>query len=170
MIRRGERHNVTMPPTVNIRIAHIISGAQTGADRAALDWAIAHGLPHGGWCPAGRRAEDGVIPDIYQMRETPSRAYESRTKCNVRDSDATLIISKNPELSGGSKRTREFAIALGKPCLHLHAGLDSAAALRDFLASNPVTVLNIAGPRESTEPGIGSFVLTTLDTCRDSFA
>lgn len=159
-----------MPPTVENRILHIISGGQTGADRAALDWAIAHGLPHGGWCPAGRRAEDGVISDIYQLVETPSRAYEPRTKWNVRDSDATLIISQRSELTGGSKRTQEFAIALGKPCLHLHAGLDAAVELRDFLAKHPVTVLNIAGPRESTEPGIGQFVLAALDACRDSLA
>ena len=140
---------------------------QTGANRAALDWAIAHGMDHGGWCPAGRRAEDGVIPDAYQLIETPSRAYEPRTKCNVRDSDATLIISQRPELTCGSKRTQEFAIALGKPCLHLHAGLDAAAALRRFLAINSVIVLNVAGPRESTEPGIGRFVTATLDACRD---
>ena len=145
----------------------IISGGQTGADRAALDWAIAHGIPHGGWCPAGRRAEDGVIPDVYQQTETPGQNYEQRTKWNVRDSDATLIISQGPYLTGGSKRTLEFAIALVKPCLHLHAGLDPAAILRDFLAQHPVAVLNIAGPRESTEQGIGRFVLATLDACRD---
>ena len=159
-----------MQPVVKNLVSRIVSGGQTGADRAALDWAIAHGVPHGGWCPAGRRAEDGVIPDIYQLIETPSRAYEPRTKWNVRDSDATLIISQRSQLTGGSKRTQEFAIALGKPCLHLHAGVNAAAELRDFLAHNPVTVLNIAGPRESTEPGIGQFVLATLDACRDILA
>ena len=136
-----------MPPVVKNLVSRIVSGGQTGADRAALDWAIAHGLPHGGWCPAGRRAEDGAIRDIYQLIETPSRGYEQRTKLNVRDSDATLIISQRSELTGGSKRTQEFAFALGKPCLHLHAGINSAAVLRGFLTNNPVTVRNIAGPR-----------------------
>jgi hypothetical protein len=159
-----------MQPVVQNLVSRIVSGGQTGADRAALDWAIAHGLQHGGWCPAGRRAEDGVILDNYQLIETPSRAYEPRTKWNVRDSDATLIISQRSELTGGSKRTQEFAIALGKPCLHLHAGLDAAATLRGFFAENRVAVLNIAGPRESTEPGIGQFVMATLDACCDSLA
>ncbi len=145
----------------------ILSGGQTGADRATLDWAIAHGIPHGGWCPAGRRAEDGVIADIYQLTETPSRAYEQRTKWNVRDSDATLIISQRPELSGGSKRTQEFAAALGKPCLHLHTELDAPTALREFMANHQITLLNFAGPRESTEPGIGRFVTAMLVACSD---
>lgn len=158
-----------MESVVKSFVSRIVSGGQTGADRAALDWAIAHGLPHGGWCPAGRRAEDGVIADVYQLIETPSRAYETRTKWNVRDSDATLIISQRAELTSGSKRTQEFAIALGKPCLHLHAGIDAVATLRDFLAKHAVAVLNIAGPRESTEPGIGRFVLATLDACCDNF-
>ncbi|MCB1984487.1 MAG: hypothetical protein KDF49_03580, partial [Nitrosomonas sp.] len=66
----------------------IMSGGQTGADRAALDWAIAHNVSHGGWCPAGRRAEDGVIPSHYDLQETDSKEYKQRTKWNVRDSDA----------------------------------------------------------------------------------
>jgi hypothetical protein len=74
-------------------IERIISGGQIGVDRIALDWAIAHGTQHGGWCPTGRRAEDGRIPDRYYLQETPSRNYEQRTKWNVRDSDATLIIT-----------------------------------------------------------------------------
>ncbi len=146
-------------------VKKIVSGGQTGTDRAALDWAIAHGIPHGGWCPAGRRAEDGAIPAVYQLAETPSRSYQQRTRWNVRDSDATLIISQRSELTGGSKRTQELAAAMGKPCLHLHAGMDMAAALREFLGKHAVSVLNVAGPRESTEPGIGAFVMVTLDDC-----
>ena len=70
-------------------------------DRTALDWALAHHIPHGGWCPAGRRAEDGVIPDCYDLQETPEQNYQQRTKRNVRDSDGTLIITAMKELTGG---------------------------------------------------------------------
>ena len=69
----------------------IVSGGQTGADRAALDWAIERGIPHGGWCPRGRRAEDGRIDRRYALRETPAHDYQQRTRWNVRDSDGTLI-------------------------------------------------------------------------------
>src|SRR5262245_48879825 len=88
-----------LSPTANRRvkmvrtIARIVSGAQTGADRAALDFAIKHDIRHGGWCPKGRRAEDGQIPERYALEETPSTNYLQRTEWNVRDSDATVIIS-----------------------------------------------------------------------------
>ena len=104
-----------------------------------------------------------MIPGIYQLTETPSRSYQQRTRWNVRDSDATLIISQGPQLTGGSKRTQELAAAMGKPCLHLYAGMDVTMVLRDFLAKHPVSVLNVAGPRESTEPGIGAFVMAALE-------
>jgi hypothetical protein len=159
---------MVMPPNVKTFVSRIVSGGQTGADRAALDWAIRHGIAHGGWCPAGRRAEDGPIPAIYQLTETPSKSYQQRTKWNVRDSDATLILSQGPEISGGSKRTQEYAEALGKPCLHLHAGLDRVALLDEFLTKHAVATLNVAGPRESTEPGIGEFVEVTLEICQFS--
>ena len=90
-------------------IRKIVSGGQTGADRAALDWAIEHGIPHGGWCPAGRRAEDGVIAARYHLLKTPKHDYEQRTRWNVRDSDATLVVSLSPELAGGSLATRRWA-------------------------------------------------------------
>ena len=80
----------------------IVSGGQTGADRAALDWAMAHGVPHGGWCPAGRLAEDGVIDMRYSLKETPQPEYLQRTEWNVRDSDATLIVSCAAELARSS--------------------------------------------------------------------
>jgi hypothetical protein len=79
----------------------IVSGGQTGADRAALDWAIFHDLPHGGWCPKGRKAEDGVIPDQYQLTETSSASYPQRTQWNVRDSDGTVIFTMTSKLFGG---------------------------------------------------------------------
>jgi len=86
-------------------IIKIVSGGQTGADRAALDFAIEHGIPHGGWCPKGRQAEDGPIDGRYQLKETPTSDYAQRTEWNVRDSDATVLFSLAPELTGGSKKT-----------------------------------------------------------------
>jgi len=97
----------------------IVSGGQTSADRAALDWALAHNLPSGGWCPKGRKAEDGPIDPKYPLKETPSSSYLQRTEWNVRDSDATVLFSIQPTSSGGSKRTMEFARAHKKPNLHL---------------------------------------------------
>lgn len=79
----------------------ILSGGQTGTDRAALDWAIAHGIPHGGWCPKGRKAEDGPIDGRYQLQETPSSSYVERTEWNVRDSDGTVVFSIAAVLTGG---------------------------------------------------------------------
>ena len=87
----------------------IVSGGQTGADRAALDWALAHGMPCGGWCPKGRKAEDGPIDSKYPLKETPSSSYLQRTEWNVRDSDATVLFSIESALTGGSKKTVEFA-------------------------------------------------------------
>jgi hypothetical protein len=135
----------------------IISGGQTGADRAALDWAIAHGIEHGGWCPKGRLAEDGVIPVRYQVVELAGAGYRARTKANVRDGDGTLIVSIEPSLSGGSRLTAEFAKALEKPCLHVHPAMGWRDALEKWLAVNHVRVLNVAGPRVSSEPGVVAF-------------
>ncbi len=143
-------------------IEKIVSGGQTGADRAALDWAIANNVAHGGWCPAGRRAEDGVIAGRYLLTETPSDAYEQRTKWNIRDSDATLIISPATVLTGGSKATFDHAVALGRPCLHLHSGNASGATIRAFVERHRVKVLNVAGPRESHQPGIAAYVIKLL--------
>lgn len=144
-------------------VRKVVSGGQTGADRAGLDWARAYGLGHGGWCPRGRRAEDGTIPDDYQLTETPSCEYEQRTAWNVRDSDVTVVFSIARELSGGSKLTVELAEQLGKPWLHLRPDLDAARALRKFLCEHQVEVLNIAGPRASHEPEVYAFVAATLN-------
>jgi len=143
----------------------IISGGQTGADRAALDWAISHGVPHGGWCPQGRLAEDGVIPGRYELKETLEADYAQRTEWNVRDADATVIFSLQRELSSGSLFTGQRAVALGKPWLHLHRGLgveEAAERLRVFLRAHEVRVLNVAGPRLSQEPAVGAFVQAVL--------
>ena len=144
----------------------IVSGGQTGADRAALDWAIDHAVPHGGWCPRGRRAEDGPIPARYLLSETPSERYEERTEWNVRDSDGTVILTLSDALTGGSLATAEYAHALAKPCLHVSRLADGAAAadaLRRFVDAHGIAVLNVAGPRASGEPGVGAFVRPTVD-------
>lgn len=86
-------------------IPKLVSGGQTGADRAALDWALSHKLPCGGWCPKGRKAEDGAIEAKYPLKESPSASYLQRTEWNVRDSDGTVLFSLASELTGGSKKT-----------------------------------------------------------------
>ena len=148
-----------------LTLRRIISGGQTGVDWAALDWAIAHQFPHGGWCPLGRRAETGLIDPRFQLREAPSANYAVRTKWNVRDSDATVLFTLGAELRGGSLLTWNLAENLGKPRLHLSAAIAEphAAILRSFLSEYHVQDLNIAGPRESTEPGAGRFVTRVLD-------
>ena len=145
-------------------ISKLVSGGQTGADRAALDWAIEHNIPHGGWCPKGRRAEDGPIDARYQLTETPSSNYVQRTEWNVRDSDATVIFTMSPELSGGSKKTEEFAKKHKKPCLHLRPQLESPSwSLAQFLRYQNIQVLNVAGTRGSKEPEVGVFVKRVLE-------
>lgn len=140
----------------------IISGAQTGADRAGLDWAMARGLPHSGWCPRGRRSEDGAIPPHYELQETPSTRYQQRTEWNVRDSDATVIFTMTNSLDGGSKLTAEFAKKLGRPWLHFRPGVHEKY-LAQFVERHAVKRLNIAGKRESSAPGIYRFTFDSLE-------
>jgi len=148
-----------------VTIERIISGGQTGADRAALDFAIEHGIPHGGWCPQGRLSEDRPIETSYTLRETPAGYYGQRTEWNVRDSDGTVIFSIAPALSGGSKTTQELAGRLGKPCLHLSRESDgekAAGLLCRFVDRHGIRILNVAGPRSSNEPKVGAFVKKVL--------
>lgn len=139
----------------------LVSGGQSGADRAALDWAIEQGIQHGGWCPRGRKTEDGVIPDCYRLKETPAPGYLQRTEWNVRDSDATLIFTLEDRLHGGSKRTAAFADGLGKPWLHVRPGVHPKYVAR-FLVRHGVRTLNVAGKRESAAPRIGELVRLVL--------
>lgn len=139
----------------------LVSGGQTGADRAALDWAIAQNIGHGGWCPRWRKTEDGVLPDRYQLQETPASGYLQRTEWNVRDSDATLIFTLDDRLDGGSKRTAAFADRLGKPWLHVRPGVHPKY-VAGFLVRYGVKALNVAGKRESAAPGIGELVRLVL--------
>jgi uncharacterized protein (DUF1786 family) len=145
----------------------IISGGQIGADRAALDFAIEHGMPHGGWCPCGRLAEDGPIDERYQLQETPSRRYAERTEWNVRDSDATVVFTVSPVASGGTALTIEVAARLGKPFMHMARDASESIAecsrrLVAFIAQHQAHRLNVAGPRASQEPEIADFVRSVL--------
>jgi hypothetical protein len=138
-------------------IERIISGGQTGADRAALDAAIGCDVPHGGWCPKGRLAEDGAIPERYQLVETEGASYLARTERNVKRSDGTVILTIGG-MRGGSARTADFTRRLKKPSLHLQ--LDSInddeaiERLKQFVATHDIRILNVAGSRESVEEGI----------------
>ena len=142
----------------------IISGGQTGADRAGLDFAIYNNIPHKGWCPKGRKAEDGKISSQYQLQETPSSGYLQRTEWNARDSSGTVIFTMGKELTGGSKRTAEFASKHGKPLLHLYPGrnYELASELLDFVTRNNLQTLNVAGTRGSKEPEVYRFALDVL--------
>lgn len=146
----------------------IVSGGQTGADRAALDFAVEFGFAHGGWCPRGRRAEDGVIGERYELRETPSSRYDQRTRWNVRDSDATVVFSIASHVTGGTALTIAVAQQQGKPHLHLSSesvsedGTDPARELLDFIEVHRVNCLNVAGPRASQEPLVAAFVRGVL--------
>jgi hypothetical protein len=135
-----------------MQIAKIISGGQTGADRAALDAAIVCGVPHGGWCPKGRLAEDGPIPAKYNLREMETESYSERTRANAADSDATLIFSHGP-LAGGSLLTQQFAGELEKPCIHIDLN-ENVQCLEEKLPSIGKITLNVAGPRASGDPQI----------------
>ena len=135
-------------------IERIVSGGQTGVDRAALDTALVLGIPCGGWCPRGRKAEDGPIDARYPLRETPSVHYPERTEWNVRDSDGTLVLTRGRP-SGGTAFTIALARRHGRPLLvlDLERGPDPAEVQR-WAETSEVAVLNVAGPRESQQPGI----------------
>jgi hypothetical protein len=138
-------------------IEKIISGGQTGADRAGLDAAIELDIPHGGWIPKGRKTEDGGLPEKYHLEEMASGSYAARTEQNVIDSDGTLIVSHG-KLNGGSAMTRQLAKKHKRPWLHVDLEktnfFKAAMDVRNWVAENQVRVLNVAGPRGSKDPGI----------------
>jgi hypothetical protein len=145
-----------------VSLDKVISGGQTGVDRAALDAALAAGLPCGGWCPRGRRSEAGPIDERYPLTETTSADPARRTDLNVRDSDATLIIAPAP-LTGGTALTRRIAERRGRPCLVVDPGDATAAeTIRRWLHEQDIQTLNVAGPRESHHPGIHARALELL--------
>lgn len=130
----------------------VISGGQTGADRAGLDAAMEAGIAIGGSCPRGRLAEDGVIAEKYLLIEMDTDCYSARTEQNVMDSDGTLVLNLG-DLSGGTRETVGFAESLGRPLLiiRLEDDPEPETALR-WIGENSIRVLNVAGPRESKIP------------------
>lgn len=144
-----------MLPVRRLPIQKIVSGGQTGVDRAALDVALALDLEAGGFCPKGRRAEDGRIPARYPLRETASPEYAERTRRNVRLADATLALTQQPP-AGGTALTLRVAREEGTPCrqVQLPASEEAVAAVRRWLIEEDVRTLNVAGPRASEEEGV----------------
>lgn len=147
---------VSVPHHENVfprSLRRIVSGGQTGVDRGGLETALALGLDHGGWCPAGRLAEDGSIPSRYQLRETDSSEYPVRTEQNVIDSDATLILYEG-RLRGGSLLTLRLCRQWSRPHCVARVDREETAKVRDWLADVQPETLNVAGPRESSCAGI----------------
>jgi hypothetical protein len=137
-----------------VSVRRVVSGGQTGVDRAALDIALWLGLPCGGWCPKGRRAEDGPLPAHYPLQETTSPAYPQRTALNVRDADGTLVLARAAP-DRGTALTVHLAERYRKPCCVVDlAETPSPQAVRGWLEEHAIGVLNVAGPRESSKPGI----------------
>ncbi|MDA2934764.1 putative molybdenum carrier protein [Acidobacteria bacterium AH-259-D05] len=135
-------------------IEKVVSGGQTGVDRAALDTALELGLSCGGWCPKGRLAEDGTLDEVYPLKETPLSDYAQRTEWNVRDSDGTLVLYRDL-LSGGSAFTVKLAEEYDKPCLLLDLSTKpTSETVWDWFKQYQILILNVAGTRESGSPGI----------------
>ncbi|GAB6905383.1 conserved hypothetical protein [Desulfosarcina cetonica] len=144
----------------------IISGGQTGVDRAALDVAMHLGIAHGGWVPKGRLAEDGPLPAYYQLQEMPTAEYAERTEKNVQDADGTLIISRGTP-TGGTEYTRKMVLKHGKQLLHIDLAMgQSPSAAGSLIAAwiemNRIETLNVAGPRASGDPKIYNQAFTLL--------
>ncbi|TWU11962.1 putative molybdenum carrier [Symmachiella macrocystis] len=148
------RHKAAQELILPTTVEKIVSGGQTGVDRAALDMAIVAGIACGGWCPLGRKAEDGPLPLHYPLTETESGDYVVRTEWNVRDSDGTLILAGRP-LTGGTALTERLAKRQQRPCRVAFPYSDrDVASVAEWLATNRIRTVNIAGPRESQQPGI----------------
>lgn len=133
----------------------IISGGQTGVDRAALDVALKHGIPCGGWCPAGRLDEFGKIPDRYPLKELEDGGFSERTLQNVKDSDGTVIVYSE-KLSGGTEQTACFCLEQQRPHQVIDASRIStkvaAESIADFVRKHKIDILDVAGPRQSEWP------------------
>jgi hypothetical protein len=142
--------------TQTLLLTKIVTGGQTGTDRAVLDVAIKLGIPWGGWCPKGRLAEDGMIAEKYKLKETPEAAVEQRTEFNARDSDGTLILLFGSP-TGGTLFTIECAEKHNKPYYLWDTALGINPQISDEIeawrSDNAISVLNVAGPRESLLPG-----------------
>lgn len=148
-----------------LKVEIIISGGQTGADQGALDAAIALGIPHGGWVPKGRLTEAGTLPDKYQLQEMASSSYPKRTEKNIIESNGTLILTYG-RLTGGSALTAKLAKTHTRPCLHIDLGalsiIEAAERIRQWLTSNRIRTLNVAGSRASKAPNIHQATVEVL--------
>jgi hypothetical protein len=144
----------------------IISGGQTGVDRAALDIALKHGIESGGWCPTGRFDEFGRIPDRYPVKELEGGGFSERTLQNVKDSDGTVIVYLG-KLSGGTEQTVRFCVEQGRPHALIDAanvsGEKAAHLIADFVLENKIDALNVAGPRQSEWPEGYDYAYRALD-------
>ena len=145
----------------------IISGGQTGVDRAALDVALKHGIDCGGWCPAGRLDEFGRIPDRYPVRELQAGGFTERTMQNVKDSDGTVVIYSG-QIGGGTEQTVRLCVDLKRPhelidASKIHAE-DAANLITDFVRAKKIKILNVAGPRQSEWPEGYEYALRALET------
>jgi hypothetical protein len=144
-------------------LERIISGGQTGVDRAALDVALERAIPCGGWCPKGRRAEDGRIPDRYPLEEASSFEYPERTRMNVEDADGTLIFTRGSP-QGGTLLTLKLAKKLRKPYMLIDLSqAEDPATILAWLCESRIRTLNVAGPRENEAPGIYNQVFFFLE-------
>jgi len=146
-------------------IKKIISGGQSGADRAALDFAIKMDIPHGGWIPKGRLAEDSPLSDKYNLKEMSTKSYPKRTEQNVIDSNGTLIISRG-RLTGGSDYTRKMACKHNKPWFHVNLtetpAFEAAEQIIQWVELYEIQILNVAGPRASKDATIYKAVMDLL--------
>jgi Circularly permutated YpsA SLOG family len=149
-----------------VKALKIISGGQTGVDRAALDAALRHGIECGGWCPAGRLDEFGKIPNHYPIRELQGGGFTERTLQNVKDSDGTVVMYPG-ELRGGSEQTIRFCVELQRPHQLIDASKinaeDAANLITDFVRANKPGILNVAGPRHSEWPEGYAYASRALD-------
>jgi hypothetical protein len=149
-----------------LKALKIISGGQTGVDRAALDVALRHGIACGGWCPAGRLDEFGKIPDHYPIQELQDGGFTQRTLQNAQDSDGTVVIYP-VELRGGTEQTVRFCVELERPHQLIDASRvvteDAARLIADFVRKNKIDILNVAGPRESEWPEGYAYAFRALE-------
>ena len=149
----------------------IISGGQTGVDRAALDAVLRHGIESGGWCPTGRLDEFGRIPDCYPLKELENGGFTERTLQNVKDSDGTVIIYPG-KLSGGTEQTLHLCVDQRRPHEVIDASNVStekaAQLIAEFVRENKIEILNVAGPRASEWPEGYDYAFRTLDSFLDA--